>query len=342
MRNALLFALILFVAVPAYAQFSIPGADSAVSISTAPAYPGPNASVTLTVQSALYDVGNGTITWTAGGRVIAQGVGATEAHIVTGPIGSATQVQVTVSGDNGTASRAITITPASIDLLWESDSYTPPFYRGRALSSAGSSVTVVAIPHLVRSGSAIPPETLTYTWKKDGAVVSSASGRGKSTAVFDGPMLYGTSAISVTAASSDGTLAANGILRIPDTAPRLMLYEDTPLFGILYNKALVNTTYIPETEMSFTVVPFFGPTVSATDPRLEYAWTVNGTSVTPDPAKPYEITINAEKSTGIANIGLELTHSTNYFLDAQGSWGITFSNSAARGGSGGAADPFHQ
>jgi hypothetical protein len=342
MRRILIFFAIALFATPAYAQFSIPGAGSAVTISMSPAYPGPNTAVALTVQSALYDVEQGVITWTVNGKIIAQGIGATTARIVTGALGSPSQVQVDVSTDTGDASTAASIMPSSIDLLWEATSYTPPFYKGRALSSSGSQITVVAIPHLILSGgAALSADQITYTWKKDGAVIASASGRGKSSATFDSPMLYGTESIMVTAVSSDGTLSGQATLRIGDTEPQLVLYEDDPLFGIRYHRALTGTTYIPETEMSFTAIPYFSPTFTVADRQLEYTWTVNGNPVSINTVKPNEITIDAAKSSGVASIGLELTHATNYFLDAQGAWNVTFSN-AAPNSSGGVLDPFHQ
>lgn len=344
-RSALISALFLSASVllgasTAHAQFSIASAESAVSISLSPAYPGPNTPVNLTVQSGLYDVSQGTVTWTVNGKVIAQGTGAT-ARITTGGLGSETRVRVDVSTDTGDASTALTIVPASVDLLWESNSYTPPFYRGRGLPSAGSTITIVAIPHVARAGgAALAADQLIYTWKKDGAVVASASGKGRSSATFASPMLYGVSSISVVAASADGAVAAQGILRIGDTEPRLALYEDDPLFGILYHKAL-GSAFIPETEMSFVAIPYFAPSLSLNNSQLEYAWTVNGNPVSIAAAKPNEITINAAKSSGIAAIALQLTHASNYFLNVAGAWNISFSN-AANGSGGGTVDPFHR
>ena len=341
--SALVLSASMFLGISfAFAQLSTPGAEGAVTISLSPTYPGPNTAVTLTVQSALYDVEQGTITWMVAGKIVAQGVGATTIPITTGAIGSVSQVEADVSTDNGDASAAVNIVPTSIDLLWEASSYTPPFYRGRALPSAGSMITVVAIPHFVRpGGTAVAADQLTYSWKKDGVAIASASGKGKSSATFDSPMLYGTGSITVTAVSSDGALSGQAVLRVADTLPQLVLYEDDPLFGIQYHKPLAKTTSIPETEMSFTAVPYFSPTTVA-DPELEYAWNVNGNPVTINAAKPNEITINAVKSSGNAAIGLELTHASNYFLDAQGIWSVTFSRSAVNGTSGGATDPFHQ
>lgn len=341
MRRLFLFAVVLFFALPAYAQFSIPGADGAVSISMTPAFPGPHTAVELTLQSALYDVSQGTVTWTVDGKIVAQGIGETTAHLVTGALGAASNVQVQVSTADGDASTAVSIVPTSVDLLWESNSYTPPFYKGRALPSSGSTVTVVAVPHLIRGGISVPADQLTYTWKKDGAVIAAVSGRGKSSATFDSPLLYGTDSLSVLVSTGDGSLAASGIVRIPDSSPQLLLYEDNPLFGVLYHSAL-GSARIPETEMSFIAVPLFSPVRVSNDAQLAYDWQVNGSPVALNAAKPNEITINAEKSSGIANIALELTHATNYFFDAKGSWNITFSNSAGGFEGAGASDPFHQ
>ena len=110
-----------------------------------------------------------------------------------------------------------------------------------------------------------------------------------------------------------------------------MLYENHPLFGVLYHRALGATTFVPNNEMSFTAVPYFASAVSSGDAGLQYEWRVNQSSVAASPARGNEITVNAASSTGLmALINVSLTHVTNYFLSVAGSWSVTFNTS--RGG----------
>lgn len=347
MRRLSVALAILLIATPAYfprgasAQFTIPGATSALLISSSPRYPAPDSSVTLTLQSSLYNLNTSDIVWIVNGKQSAQGTGLKTLALQTGSAGSRIDVVVDISGASGAASASATIIPTSVDLLWESDSYVPPFYQGRALASAGSSVRVVAIPNFSRPGSApMAPGKIVFTWTKDGEVMESLSGLGRSTITLDGPMLFGTETISVEATASDGSVSGQGVLRIPDTEPQLALYEDHPLFGTLYHRALGTTTFVPSNEMSFVAVPYFAAVTTATTRSLEYAWRVNGSPVAADTVYSNEITINAASSTGAtALIDLSLTHATNYFMSAEHSWRVTF-NARSAGVSG--VDPFRQ
>ena len=228
---------------------------------------------------------------------------------------------------DGTRSFAqVAIIPTEIDLLLDSDSYVPPFYRGRALASPGTRVRLEAIPHFVRpGGSEIPASDLTYTWRRNDETIAGVSGPGKSSATIASPVLFGTDIISVEAVSADGALSGSASMRIPSTETVLALYEDHPLYGILYNRALGSQTLIPDSEMTFAAVPYFAQARSADDPTLEYTWRVNDSSVKADAARPSELTINAQNSNGLALVALELASATNVFLRASREWGITLS-----------------
>jgi len=56
-----------------------------------------------------------------------------------------------VSRRGGYLEEKITFQPALVDLMWEANTYTPPFYKGKALTSSKSSITVTAIPQLKTS-----------------------------------------------------------------------------------------------------------------------------------------------------------------------------------------------
>ncbi|HVU75470.1 MAG TPA: hypothetical protein VHD38_01360 [Candidatus Paceibacterota bacterium] len=327
MRVVLAALVALFVATPAFAQFTIPGADTALSFSLSPRYPLPNQSVQISLQSFLYDLDASSIIWSEDGKIIAQGDGVKSVTIQAGALGSAHVIEADVNGASGQASAQITIAPASVDLLWEADSYVPPFYKGRALPSAGGTVRIAAIPHLIRSnGTAISPADIVFTWKKDGQLLEDISGRGKASAVVDGPTLFGSEAITVDAVSADGSLQAESILRLSDTKPRINLYENHPLFGILFGQALGSSTFIPDNEMTFAAVPYFAPVTSTSDRNLEYAWTVNGQPVATDSDHAEELTVNAASSTGVALLSLSLTHASNFFFGVDGSWQVTLNS----------------
>src|SRR5204862_2475166 len=125
-----------------------------------------------------------TITWQVDGKTVESGVGVRALSIRTGAVGASQTVTVLVrpSGTTDTLRATLTITPAEVDLLAESSSYTPEAYQGKALFTAGSQITITAIPNFVDgSGKQIPPEKLVYNWQRNFEGVSRASGYGKYT-----------------------------------------------------------------------------------------------------------------------------------------------------------------
>jgi hypothetical protein len=80
-------------------------------------------------------------------------------------------------------------------------------------------------------------------------------------------------------------------------------------------------------------VPYFAPVQRALDSSLIYAWHVNDTDITPESARPNEITLGANGAT-TADVQLTLTHKTNLFLNVSGAWTVNFSRGT------GVNDPF--
>jgi hypothetical protein len=318
----------LFLAIPVYAQFNPDVFGSNLSIGLSPLYPAPQSLVHLTLNAVGIDLSGSSITWRANGKIIAQGVGYDSADVTAGALGSEIDIEADVTAADGSqySAQAI-VAPTQLDLLVGSDSYTPPFYLGRALPSAGTDLIVQALAHFKRtSGALIPDSDITYTWKQDGEVLGSISGRGKSSAVIPILHLYGGNQITVDAISSDGTRSGETTVAVPLSTPILDLYEDHPLYGILYNQALSGSAQIPETEMTFAAVPYFAQARAVNDSNLSYAWSVNDTRISASAGTPQEITINADNSSGQAALSLEVTHATNYYLDATGNWNLTFSS----------------
>ncbi|PIR84179.1 hypothetical protein COU18_00280 [Candidatus Kaiserbacteria bacterium CG10_big_fil_rev_8_21_14_0_10_51_14] len=322
-------AAALFFSFPAYAQVGLPGIENSVLITYSPVYPEPGDAVRLSAQSSILDLSKSNVLWRVNGKVIAQGTGVTSADVTLGALGVATNVEVSVAAqDDIVASAQATIIPTELDLLVDSDSYVPPFYRGRAYISPGTRVILRAIPQFKRPGGSYVSDTnINFTWKKNGEVIGSASGRGRSSAVITAAHLFGTERITVEARSTDGLFAHEASYSLSPLQPTLMLYQDHPLFGLMYHQALGPTNFIPDVEMTFVAVPYFAEAQRPEDFALIYAWRVNGKAIPSSAASPNAITINAENSSGRALLGLELTHATNYFLDAKGSWSITFSDS---------------
>ena len=291
-----------------------------------PQYPAPGDTVRLTVSGdSTVDLANSAITWLVNGKKVSQDTGNTILDMKVGPLGKETSVDVRVAPPDGAdTSTSVVILPTQVDLLVDSDSYTPPFYEGRALPSAGTQLHLQAIAHLKRTnGSSVPASAITYTWRQNDRVVGSISGKGRQSVTLPSPALYGTDTISVEASSGDG-LSGSATVRISATEPVLVLYKDHPLFGIMYHQAMGDETRIPDSEMTFAAVPYFAQIKNPNDPRLQYSWSVNDSDIQSNPGNPSEIIVNADNSSGLATINLSLIHSNNFFMNAKGAWGVSF------------------
>ncbi len=316
-------------AAPAQAQeIDIPGSATALAISMSPQNPAPQSQVRLTLTSPIYDLKSSTITWRVAGTVLAQGVGVTTADVTTAGVGQSTSVSVSVSSSQGESSASVTIIPSRVSLLWEAQSYTSPFYKGRALPAAGGTIKILALAQLSAGGGVFAPDTLTYTWRRNDTVLGSISGRGKSAITIPAPMLFGTDIISVVVSAPNGAATGEASLQLQDEQTDLMLYLDHPLFGTLFHRALGNSTDITEVEMTFAAYPLFAPVSRALDSKLSYAWRVNQAGVAADKTAANELTINAANSSGSAFVELSVTHATNFFFDASGAWKLAFNASS--------------
>lgn len=325
----LLSAGLLFLALPAFAQVNLTG-TSALTISANPAYPVPSSVVTLTAESPLLDLEDSDIEWTVNGKPAGSGE---STQVTLGALGTQTDVSVTVSGSSGSDSAQLSIVPTSIDLLWEANSYVPPFYKGRAVPGSGSSIRVLAIPHFVESGNTgVPSADIDFTWSVNGAVDRAQSGIGESSATFPAAILYGNDVIQVTADTADGSLSGEASVTVTTQDPQLVLYEDNPLFGVMYHQAIPQTSSAAESETSFAATPYFANATSANDPSLSYAWTVNGSPVATDEQDPSEITVNAQ-SAGTADVSVSLSNPSDPFFSASGSWHISFNGPSENGSS---------
>ncbi len=306
--------------------FGLPRAfTSDIALELSPENPGPGDTVTITARSLLLDLDTMTLTWFKDGKVFEQGAGGTSISLTAPPLGNSTEISLLVL-ENGVerARESATIRPVEIDLLWEANSYAPPYFRGRSLSSAGTQLRFEAQPHFIRAnGSRVSNGDIVFTWKRNGYVIQNVSGRGAARAVIDAPALFGADTISLEARSVDGTFRGEESVNIPSREPELVLYEDHPLFGVMYYRALSSDASLPGEEISLVAVPYFADATYPNDGALIWEWKVNGNNIENDPDRPNEITIDARGSSGIARIDLALSHVTNLFLDSEGSWKLS-------------------
>lgn len=334
-----LFVVALTCAPHASAQIVFPPTAGPLLLRLNRDYPEPGAVVRVTLSSLTFNLSEADIAWYVDDQFLAADRGLTEVDVSLAAGGAATHIAAyAVAGGEAIGSADVYIRPAEMDLLWEADSFTPPLYRGKKLASSGSTIHAEARARLKNpDGGAIEARNIVYTWHRNGTLIHSASGRGKTSATFPSPQLFDTDTISVEVVSLDGSVGASASARIPSIDSLVVLYQDHPLFGVLYNAALHSSMTFPDTEVTFAAIPYFAPNIfGPSDRALTYAWRVNGASVPSSLARPDQLTINAENSSGRARVDLEISHLFDIVMSAGGRWDILLN--AGLGGTGG--DPF--
>ena len=336
-KTLLLISLLVLVNMPigdfkvANAQISLPGVTSAkieqMVLKISPTSPGPGQTVTAEVTSTAVDLSRSSITWTLNEKPITTSGSATKISITAPPtVGAKTSITATARTNDGqTITREQTFSTAALDLLWEAESYTPPFYKGKKLPAAGSSITVTVLPDLYdKSGSKLPPNELVYTWKQGSLVVSGVSGRGRSTATFPGPEFYKSFDVIVEVSSTDQSVNALGRLTLEPVSPMTLLYESHPTLGIRFERTLTGTVELPGGEIVVSAQPFFFGSEMPSDDNIRYIWSLNGAEVQNPSDDGSTIVFRAEGEGGRAEIGLSTEHLTKVFQQAQKSLSINF------------------
>lgn len=251
-----------------------------LDIEISPQNPGPGESVQINIQSYLTDLNRANMTWTLNGKVLQKGIGKTSFSFQNGPSGQTTRLSISILTIEGDAvTKQLSWSPVGVTVLWEADTYTPPFYKGKALMTPQSRVRAIAIPDTNTGKSALSSGNLVYTWKKDGSVVSEASGYGKNSLLFIGPKPYGETNIRVQASSLSGSVNSEIRIDIPLSNPFVLLYENDPLLGVLYKKTLNPNITLSKKEFSISAEPYFFSYEAVENPSSAYMWSLNGQEI---------------------------------------------------------------
>lgn len=201
------------------------------------------------------------------------------------------------------------IVPTNITLVWEADSYVPPFYKGKALMPDGGDARIVAIlPPGIDKGS-----NIRYTWRVDGTVDGNASGYGRDVYQLRSDMFGGQSFVVVEVHNGD-SLIGSGALRIPLAKPQVLVYADAPLGGVLFN---VENPRLGGEELSIETYPAFFSTQQRDARGLSYKWRVNGSTVTNPLGNTGRLSVRSE-STGATTISVSVINSNNILESATG------------------------
>lgn len=256
----------------------IPGLEEQIDVNVSPTNPAPNQPVTITLEAFGTDLNRANISWLINGAVKQNGVGQTQFSFVTGKAGSASDVTIYIVPVNGQRiTKELRISPASVDIVWEAPgSYVPPFYKGKKLYPPEGNLTFVALPNLVLNGASIDPKSLVYKWSINNSVVADRSGYGKNVLTVTGDILNQPFSIDVEASSVKNGVVGSGSIYVSSYQPLMMLYENSPLYGILFNQQLANEFNLKNQEVNISAYPYYFTLSYPTDSSINYSWAING------------------------------------------------------------------
>jgi len=300
--------------------------ETEINVSMVPENPGANEKVVASVTSYGTDLNAAKITWGINGKIIKSGTGVKSFGFTTGNPGTETVLDITIETAEGQKiNRTINIKPVSVDLLWQSESFVPPFYKGKAMFSHQNEVTFIAVPHIIGSnGAEISSGNLIYKWKKNGSVIEDASGFGKNTYTLVGSLISRPLSVSVNVTSMNGEGVGFASVNLAPSEPQIIFYNKSPIYGIEFQKALSGGLDIGKSRES-TIIgqPLFFGVTNSVSRDLTYKWSVNG-----EPTAGYnedsQIFRKPDGVGGVSSIELNITNNRKILQYASNSFNLSF------------------
>ena len=300
-------------------------------INSTPENPAPFEEVSLEVVSYLTDLNRADILWFVDDELQTRGTGNRLFSFTTKRAGSASRVDVVINTAEGVrVTKNIIFRPADIDFMWEALTYTPPFYRGKALLSAESPVKIVAMPQFVtQNGTALSSNELVYVWREDDEPMRAESGYGRNVFITTGPIPFWDQPIEVEVSSLGNTLKTRKQIELSIVPTKVLFYEESPLTGVLYEQAIQNETNLSKSEITVRAEPYFFSNIDKTLDNLVYEWTVNNTRVQNN--NPSTTFRPSEGQTGTSRININIRNLTGMYQRARDSFVINFEQSGGFG-----------
>ncbi len=302
-----------------------------LEINASPATPGPFEKVSLDIISYLTDLNRADILWYINDRLQTRGTGNTLFSFTTEDVGSTSRIDVVINtAEDIRITKQIIFRPAGVDFMWEALTYTPPFYKGKALLSAESPVKIVAMPQFVTSsGTTLSSKELVYLWTEDDEAKGAESGYGKNVFITRGPIPFWDQPIEVEVSSLGNTLKVKEKIELSIVPTKVLFYEDSPLEGVSYEQVIQDERVLSKSELTVRAEPYFFSNIDRDLDNITYEWTINNTRLSTN--KPTATFRPSEGQTGISRITLGIKNLAGIYQRAQDSFIINFQQSGGFG-----------
>jgi hypothetical protein len=299
--------------------------SSSILVDIVPENPAPNENVSISLQSYAVNLDSVLISWSVNGKNISSEIGNKTFSLNAPSAGGETRVMVSVSLPDGSIEKIITIRPTVMALLWQAtDSYTPPFYKGKAMPTPDSGIKIVAMPEIKSGTQIINPKNIVYSWKKDYTNDQSASGYGKNFYTYVNDYLEDSNNISVVASTTDQKYSSQANLNINTYKPKILFYKNDATLGILWENSLSNGHKILGDEI-IEASPYFISPKNIKSPSLTWDWSINDIYITVSGTRKNMLPLTVQSGvSGTSRIKLEINNKYKLFENAAGELSVEF------------------
>lgn len=299
--------------------------QSSISVNVAPENPAPNEDVTINLNSYSSNLDSVLITWSVDGRSVSSGIGKKSFSIKAPNVGGEASIVAAVFLPDGEIDKRIILRPATMVLLWQAtDSYVPPFYKGKAFPTLDSQVRVVAMPE-TRSGSqVVNSKNMTYAWKKDYTNNPDGSGYGKNSFTYVNDYLEDANTISVKASTVDQQSSSEASVDISTVEPKILFYKNDNTLGTIWEHALFDGHKVTSEEI-VEAAPYFISPGDIRIPSLNWSWSINNNTVNIVGFMKHLLPLKVQPGvSGTSQIRLEITNRYKIFQTATKEIKVTF------------------
>ncbi len=311
-----------------FAQESATNSMSSIYLNISPSNPRAGDSFVLTVSSDLLDLDSSKIVWYVDG--VARKENANKSiTIKLGRDGKITTIRVVVETSDGIIKETTKeITPGGVDLIVEAMSYSMPFYKGKPSFIPEGTVKIVAIPDITIDGVKILSKDLNFKWTKGDDILIANSGNGKDLIIVNSAIPVRDITVGVQILDDLGNILAENSKILVKKDPSILFYENSPLYGVLYNKAVTGNYYLgTKEELNITAKPFGFTFNNDTASESNYVWSVNNNNVAMD-GKANELLMKqtSEGTKGTASILLNINNINKITQYASNGFNVEFGN----------------
>ena len=289
--------------------------DEKISVTMSIPTPKPNQPFSISITSFSSNLNKSTIYWYVNNELESSGIGVIKHNFIAPGAGKVMRIGLRVETDGGNIiKKEYEVAPALVDLVYETNNYTPPFYKGKSIYTYQSTAIIHALPIIIEEGVRKNAKDLVYTWEVNGSAQQDSSGYGRNIFLYNGGVLSQPALITVTVESGTSGQVALGEILMEPADPEVLLIQEHPLYGLLNNSG----GYIESNSRNIIVhaIPLFSSVPTREYSSLEYVWSLNGKLLGKENNNSIMAFQTNEGDEGTANLSVRIDNDVNFLQSA--------------------------